>query len=211
MSLYSGKRLHAYKWKKLPIDKAVIDRVHELGTNDHQLLNAQSELLFEWNPGFPLDDVQGAPEPMTHSHNDEPHSVEASNHESNTIHESNEPNDTTNNETMINNDNPILEHENENSDHDIENNESNVVSSDINDIENDESEEPVTVPDYTHEDLVYNNSYTTLEENIESDTTLEPESVATTIEAEHVPPETSVEEVRNEAHERSDTDLPPLR
>ena len=118
MSLYSGKRLHAYKWKKLPIDKAVIDRVHELGTNDHQLLNAQSELLFEWNPGFPLDDVQGAPEPMTHSHNDEPHSVEASNHENDLIHE---PTDTTNNETTVDNDNnettfdndnPILENDN---------------------------------------------------------------------------------------------------
>ena len=74
MSLYSGKRLHAYRWKELPIDKDVIDRVHELGTHDAQPANVHSELLFEWQPGLPLDEDQGAAfAPNTHeSYTDPP-------------------------------------------------------------------------------------------------------------------------------------------
>ena len=70
MSLYSGKRLHAYKWQELPIDKDIVDRVHELATHEHQLPLVNSELLFEWAPGIALDDDQGATVGDTVSMND---------------------------------------------------------------------------------------------------------------------------------------------
>ena len=34
MSLYSGKRIHSYEWKEVPIDDEVIARVETLGTNE---------------------------------------------------------------------------------------------------------------------------------------------------------------------------------
>ena len=34
MSLYSGKRMHSYEWKELPIDEEVIARVEELAEEE---------------------------------------------------------------------------------------------------------------------------------------------------------------------------------
>ena len=36
MSLYSGKRIHSYEWKEVPIDDEVISRVETLGTNEEE-------------------------------------------------------------------------------------------------------------------------------------------------------------------------------
>ena len=59
-TFYSGKRLHAYRWKELPIDSDVIDRVHKLGIADSQPASPIAKLLFEWTPGSPIDEDQGA-------------------------------------------------------------------------------------------------------------------------------------------------------
>ena len=57
MSLYTGKRLHSYHWKSLPMDKDVIDRVHELASAEKQPITIDGMPLFEWNIGVPIDDI----------------------------------------------------------------------------------------------------------------------------------------------------------
>ena len=57
MSLYSGKEIHSYKWKELPINDEVIDRVHELAISEKQKVLLEQTPLFEWRPGILFDDV----------------------------------------------------------------------------------------------------------------------------------------------------------
>ena len=45
MSLYSGKRIHGYEWRELPIDEEVITRVEEL---------AEEEEAPEMKRGYPI-------------------------------------------------------------------------------------------------------------------------------------------------------------
>ena len=54
MSLYSGKRIHGYKWKELPIDNYVIARVEELAEDEKQPLIRNGMPIFEWAPGEPI-------------------------------------------------------------------------------------------------------------------------------------------------------------
>ena len=128
-SLYSGKRLHAYHWKELPVDAEIIDRVHELAINERQPSSVNSELLFEWTPGVPLDDPQGA----TYLHNETNHESNddtiCESHPDNTNNTDNDPqhtyegdefNETNKNETNENNEN-----ENENNEHERNENERN--------------------------------------------------------------------------------------
>ena len=61
MSLLSGRKIHAHKWKALPMTDEVIDRVHELGENEGQPAlnrNGNRELIFEWYPGVPVRDLE---------------------------------------------------------------------------------------------------------------------------------------------------------
>ena len=51
MSLYTGKKIHAYDWTELPIDKDVIDRVEELSTSENQPEIIDNLPLFEWRAG----------------------------------------------------------------------------------------------------------------------------------------------------------------
>ena len=57
MSLYSGKRIHGYKWKELPVDDYVIARVEELAEGEKQPLIRNGMPIFEWGPGEPVEDV----------------------------------------------------------------------------------------------------------------------------------------------------------
>jgi hypothetical protein len=57
MSLYSGKRIHGYKWKELPIDEYVIARVEELAKDQNQPLMHGGVPNFEWTPGDSISDV----------------------------------------------------------------------------------------------------------------------------------------------------------
>ena len=140
MSILSGKRLHAYQWKELPITQDVIDRVHELGTQEHQ----PSEINFEWSPGHPIDDAQGAPLSKWNLFDEHPPSVEndTANEPTNT---NNDPtpdsNDNTNNELMNNNHNNEIE--NDHDDKDDENDDTNEndnlnVNDDANENESDD-------------------------------------------------------------------------
>jgi hypothetical protein len=56
MSLFSGKRLHSYNWHELPIDDAVIDRVHELADIENQPPLIDGMPIFEWSIGDPIAD-----------------------------------------------------------------------------------------------------------------------------------------------------------
>ena len=48
MSLYSGKRIHSYEWKELPIDEDVIDRVEELAETEEAPEMKRGYLIFTW-------------------------------------------------------------------------------------------------------------------------------------------------------------------
>ena len=51
MSLYTGKRIHAYDWTELPVDDDVIERVEELAINEKQPDIINNMPLFEWKAG----------------------------------------------------------------------------------------------------------------------------------------------------------------
>ena len=51
MSLYSGKKLHAYDWVEAPIDRDVISRVEELAESEGQPLIIDNMPTFEWSIG----------------------------------------------------------------------------------------------------------------------------------------------------------------
>jgi hypothetical protein len=48
MSLYSGKRLHSYEWKELPIDDDVINRVEELANREDDPTMINGYPVFTW-------------------------------------------------------------------------------------------------------------------------------------------------------------------
>ena len=57
MSLYSGKKIHGYKWKELPIDDYVITRLEELAKAEKQPIMHYGLPNFEWNPEESITDV----------------------------------------------------------------------------------------------------------------------------------------------------------
>ena len=56
MSLYTGKKLHAYVWKELPIDEDVIERVEYLATKEKQPYHMDNNPIFEWSPGIAIEE-----------------------------------------------------------------------------------------------------------------------------------------------------------
>ena len=48
MSLYSGKRIHSYEWKELPIDEEVIARVEELAEEEEAPEMKRGHPIFTW-------------------------------------------------------------------------------------------------------------------------------------------------------------------
>jgi hypothetical protein len=63
MSLYSGKRIHSYEWKELPVDDDVIERVEELAENEETPLMRNGYPVFTWkqrvldDPELPVEDA----------------------------------------------------------------------------------------------------------------------------------------------------------
>ena len=58
MSLYSGRRIHAYDWDEVPINRDMIDRVDELAIAEKQPKLVDGLPIFKWNAShIPLDDV----------------------------------------------------------------------------------------------------------------------------------------------------------
>ena len=73
MSLYTGKRLHSYHWKSLPMDQEAIDRVTTLATAENQPALIDGMPIFEWNIGIPIDDTEDTTndsESITDEYND---------------------------------------------------------------------------------------------------------------------------------------------
>ena len=56
MSLYTGKQLHSYIWEELPISEEVIERVELMAQEEEQPLHDNSHPLFEWFPGFEVEE-----------------------------------------------------------------------------------------------------------------------------------------------------------
>ena len=56
MSLYTGKKLHAYVWTELPIDEDVIERVEYLANKENQPYHMDDHPIFEWSPGVAIDE-----------------------------------------------------------------------------------------------------------------------------------------------------------
>ena len=48
MSLYSGRRIHSYEWKELPIDEDVVERVEELAINEDATEMKSGYPIFTW-------------------------------------------------------------------------------------------------------------------------------------------------------------------
>ena len=48
MSILTGKKIHAYKWTKLPINDEVIDQVHALAEAEDQPELMNGSVFFEW-------------------------------------------------------------------------------------------------------------------------------------------------------------------
>ena len=48
MSLYSGKRIHSYKWRELPIDEETITRVEDLAENEEAPEMKRGYPVFTW-------------------------------------------------------------------------------------------------------------------------------------------------------------------
>ena len=57
MSLLSGKRIHSYHWKELPIPDEVIERVHFMAKEEKQPLLHDGAPIFEWSIGAPVQDL----------------------------------------------------------------------------------------------------------------------------------------------------------
>ena len=67
MSLESGRKLHGYKWKELPMDDWVIARVEEIAKKEGQPTLVNKTPIFEWTPGVPTDLNDGVDEEQTDS------------------------------------------------------------------------------------------------------------------------------------------------
>ena len=57
LNLYSGKRIHGYKWRELPIDDYVISRAEELAEAEKKPIMHDGESDFEWGSGEPIEDI----------------------------------------------------------------------------------------------------------------------------------------------------------
>ena len=56
MSLYSGRRIHGYKWETLLIDEHVIARVEQLAKAEDQPIMNRGMPCFEWASGAEIED-----------------------------------------------------------------------------------------------------------------------------------------------------------
>ena len=57
MTLYTGRRIHSFKWDKLLIDNHVIQRVEALAEEEKQHLIHRGNPCFEWAPGVEIEDI----------------------------------------------------------------------------------------------------------------------------------------------------------
>ena len=55
MSLDTGRVIHSYDWRELPINDFVINRVHDLALQEGQPLLVDGFPIFEYAPGVPMD------------------------------------------------------------------------------------------------------------------------------------------------------------
>ena len=60
MSLYSGKRIHGYKWDVLPIDEHIVESVEQLAEDEKQPSMNRGMSCFDWTPGAQIEDKANA-------------------------------------------------------------------------------------------------------------------------------------------------------
>jgi hypothetical protein len=102
MNLYTGKRLHAYKWTELPIDDDVIDMVKQLATAEKGPIIKSKYPMFEWAPGIPIEDE------VTDIAHDDDDNDDDTIEQNNDVNENNEMN-VNDNEVVINDENDVFE------------------------------------------------------------------------------------------------------
>ena len=72
MSLYTGKRVHAFAWKELPIHQDVINKVEQFAEEEGQPTMIDKEPIFEWAPGVTItNDEENEHTEETHNHDNE--------------------------------------------------------------------------------------------------------------------------------------------
>ena len=151
MSLYTGKKLHAYVWKELPIDENVIERVEYLATKEKQPYHMDNNPIFEWSPGIAVDE-----EEQEEDENDEDTGVdqEPQDGELAVIDEEEEEQETTDN-IYITDDETVLHEESGSEESDIDeviNNMENVDNQ-IDDIMNDINQSRYNVEESDKNDI----------------------------------------------------------
>ena len=57
MSLITGRKLHAFKWVKLPINDEVIERVSDLARLEKQPIISNGNIIIEWSTNSNTQDV----------------------------------------------------------------------------------------------------------------------------------------------------------
>ena len=67
---YTGKNIHVFDWKVLPIDDEVIAQVESLAADEKQPVLIAHMTLFEWAPGVPTIYIFGEKEIDEHGDND---------------------------------------------------------------------------------------------------------------------------------------------
>ena len=142
MSLYTGRKIHAFGWKELPIHEDVINRVEQLAEEENQPTMNDRVPLFEWEPGREiLDDENEEEENNEQNNNEEQNQDEEQNDdEGENVVTDDDESDASNDEAE-DNDLDINEPEEINHEHDEAENQ-NIVEN-----------EPVIVEDVEDEDL----------------------------------------------------------
>ena len=58
MYLATGKQLHSFICKELPINDQVISRLNDMATKEKQPEMTQGYPIFEWSPSLPIKDKE---------------------------------------------------------------------------------------------------------------------------------------------------------
>ena len=55
MNIFTGKRIHIYNRKELPITEKIIEKVEKLAGDEGREIMGHGHPLFEWDPGIEIN------------------------------------------------------------------------------------------------------------------------------------------------------------
>ena len=57
MNIFTGKRIHIYNRKELPITEKIIEKVEKLAGDEGREIMGHGHPLFEWDPGIEINET----------------------------------------------------------------------------------------------------------------------------------------------------------